>query len=160
MAVVLVNGLVLIWGPYPGRHHDASVIAHSGLLGELSDISDELGFTVGVLGDAAYPVHECCYPAMKNPPNGVLSRDQRRYNLLLSQFRIGVEDVFANMGQQFAFLQHIQNQKIGKSPLAKFYAVSTILFNFLSILNGNEAWSMYREEEDGNPVTLEEYMDV
>jgi len=38
--------------------------------------------------------------------------------------------------------------------------VTFLDFNFLSILNSIKAWSMYRAEEDDQPVTLEEYMHV
>lgn len=112
-----------------------------------------------VFGDAAYPLHPNLQRTHKNLPGVPLSIWDRRFNLLMSRFRIVVENIFAQQGQRFGFTQHTQNQRLGTSPCGLTYAVSAILFNWTSILDGNQAASAhgYCTEAD---VSLEWYMEV
>ena len=77
----------------------------------------------------------------------------------MSRFRIVEEKKIAQQGQRFGFTQHTQNQRLGTSPCGQTYAVSAILFNWTTILDGNQAASAHGYCTDAD-VSLEWYMEV
>jgi len=95
-----------------------------------------------------------------------LDRAYRLCNAIMSRYRIAVENVFGNMAQQWGFTQFGQNQGLGKQAVGKFYMVGMVLFNWHTILYGNQAscmygdYNLYCELHDLPIITLEEYMDV
>jgi hypothetical protein len=129
------------------------------LLEDLEWASRQAGVQFCAFGDSAYPLHPNLQRTHKALPGMPLSVWDGRYNLLMSRFRIVVENIFAQRGQRFAFLQHTQNQRLGTSPCGQTYAVSAIMFNWTTILDGNQAASAHGYCAAAD-VSLEWYMEV
>ena len=66
---------------------------------------------------------------LKNPIRGTLSPAERRFNALMARFRVVVENLFAEVENQFAFLQHHHNKKLGKQDCGKMFPVAMLLLN-------------------------------
>lgn len=158
--VLLVNGLNSIWGPYAGRHHDAGIVDHTGLLDDLADVSKDLGVDYAVFGDAAYPLTRHCFPACKAPKGCKLATPQKNYNLIMSRFRTPVENNFAAEGQQWGFIQHVQNQKLGRSAVGKQYIARAFLHNCYTLLYDSITSVQHGGFVSENPITLEWFMDA
>ena len=90
---------------YLDRNH-LHCTQHPDLHQDLEDVSDADGRDWCAFGDAAYPLHRCLHHVLKAPEGGSLNKWQRRYNSLMAKFRVVVEQIFAQKGQQFAFRQH------------------------------------------------------
>ena len=158
--VLLVNGITLVWGPYAGRHHDAGIIEHTGLLDDLKDISAALGSDFAIFSDAAYPLTAHSYPACKAPKHGKLGKPQKNYNLIMSRFRTPVENTFAAEGQQWGSIQHTQNQRIGRSAVGKQYLARSFLHNCYTIMYDSINSVQHGGFQSENPITLEWFMQV
>ena len=72
----------------------------------------------------------------------------------MSSVRISVEWGYSGVTQQFAFLQHKENLKIGLQPVAQFYVVATVLANCFSCLYGNQVSTYF----ESSPPSLDEYL--
>ena len=121
------NGLIAnLAGPYEGKKHDASLLAESEILEDLSNLRGTRGEEVCIYGDAAYPMH----PSLIAPfPTRNLTPEQAAFNLGMSKVCQAVEWSFGKVIQQFAFLDLKKKLKLNLQPLGKYYIVGTILTN-------------------------------
>lgn len=153
-SVMSPAGIILhLFGPVEGRRHDASMLDTSGLLPQLDQLNRPAhlgGGPYAVYGDPAYPLrtHLLCPFADPDTP------EQQHFNKAMSEVRIAVEWGFGGVLQQFAFLQHKENNKIGLQPVAQYYTVSTLLFNCMACFYRNEVSHFFGV----HPPSIEEYL--
>ena len=112
-AAVLVKGIAIVWGPWQGTEHDATMICSARLLDHLCEIADEAGSDYIAFSDSAYLMHCFLQRILKPAPEETLSRLERRYNALMARFRIVIEQVFAEASQFWAALTHSHNMRLG-----------------------------------------------
>ena len=151
-SVVLPNGIIgHMFGPIEGRRHDAAMLAESGILGILEQMSDENGQPFYLYGDAGYPLR----PQILSPFRGSNITDQEKnFNKEMSKVRECVEWGFGEIVTQFAFLDFKKNLKLYLQPVGKYYLVATILVNCRTCLYGNITSHFFGLE----PPILETYL--
>lgn len=157
-ACVLPNGLCVVWGPWRGTAADAAMFYETGALDALAQAQEELGETYCGFGDSAYPIHRHMQRILKAPPEGSLTRLQRRYNALMARFRVLIEDVFGEAHNYFASLTHRHNMRLGSQRCGQMFPVSMLFYNLRTLLYGNQAASYYEGEKMLLEVTVEEYL--
>ncbi len=155
---VLPNGMALVWGPWRGVFHDATMFALSGLLQDLEDISVEQGADYSAFGDSAYPLHRYMQRILKGPATGEgLSADQRRYNALMARFRIVIENVFAVCEQYWGVLRDRKNMRLGSMCVGKLFPLAILFYNVRTILYGNNL-VMYMGQDLLMGLSVREYL--
>ena len=141
-----------LFGPFEGRRHDSAMLEASGLLAELQQhMARPMGGVYSIYGDSGFPLREhllCPYKGAN------LTADQQAFNTRMSAVRVSVEWGYSGVTQQFSFLQHKENLKIGLQPVAQYYVVATILFNCFTCLYGNQVSKFFNVD----PPSLEEYL--
>ena len=152
-SVVTPNGLIAnLFALVEGRRHDSGMLAMSGLLPQLEQMSfSPTGQSMCMYGDPAYPhrMHlQCPYAQWQ-----ALSPDEQAFNQSMSQVRVSVEWVFGDVVKYFKVTDFKKNLKIGLSAVRKIYIVCALLRNVLTCLYGNSTSTFFGE----HPPTLEEY---
>ena len=152
-SVVTPNGLIAnLFGPVEGRRHDSGMLAMSGLLPQLQNMSvSPTGQAMCIYGDPAYPHrrHIQCPFAHRQ----VLSPAEQAFNESMSKVRVSVEWVFGDVVNYYKFTDFKKNLKIGLSAVGKTYIICALLRNALTCLYGNNTSRFF----DVKPPTLEEY---
>ena len=157
-AAVMPNGLALVWGPWRGVFHDATMFARSGILEDLEQIAEELGEDFSCFGDSAYPLNRFVQRILKGPATGEgLTAWERRYNALMARFRIIIENVFSVCDQYWGILRDRKNLRLGSMAVGKLFPLAVLLYNIRTILYGNNIVS-YMGEEVLMRVSLREYL--
>jgi len=64
-------------------------------------------------------------------------------NSLMARFRVVIENLFAEIENQFAFLQHHQNKKLGLQDVGKLFPVAMFLFNARTLYYGSQTSNYY-----------------
>jgi len=141
--LVLVNGWAMVWGPFRGNANDAKSVIKADIIEDLKKICDEIGVTYSHFADSAYPVSRYMQAILKNPAGGSLSAGKRRFNSLMARFRVVIENLFAEIENQFAFLQHHQNKKLGLQDVGKLFPVAMFLFNARTLYYGSQTSNYY-----------------
>jgi len=141
--LVLVNGWAMVWGPFRGNANDAKSVIKADIIEDLKKICDEIGVTYSHFADSAYPVSRYMQAILKNPAGGSLSAGKRRFNSLMARFRVVIENLFAEIENQFAFLQHHQNKKLGLQDVGKLFPVAMFLFNARTLYYGSQTANYY-----------------
>ena len=159
-ATVLPNGCALVWGPWRGVFHDATMFSRSGLLQDLEEIAIEEGQEFAGFGDSAYPLNSFFQHILKGPATGEgLTAWQRRYNALMARFRIIVENVFAVCEHYWGILRDRKNLRLGNMAVGKIFPMAVLLYNLRTILYGNNIVS-YMGTTMLLPVSVREYLDA
>ena len=152
-SVVTPNILIAnLFGPVEGRRHDSGMLAMSGLLPQLQNMSvSPTGQAMCIYGDPAYPhrIHIKCPFAHQQ----VLSPAEQAFNESMSKVRVSVEWVFGDVVNYYKFTDFKKNLKIGLSAVGKTYIICALLRNALTCLYGNNTSRFF----DVKPPTLEEY---
>ncbi len=150
--VMCPNGLIAhLYGPYPGRRHDAAMFRESKIEDLLCQIFNGQGQQMAIYGDAAYPLH----PYMLSPYSGVnRSAQQLAFNSAMSPLRCSVEWGFGKIVAIFAFLDFHKNQKLYLQPLGPYFQIAGILANCCMYLYRSEVAQYFGLV----PPTLEEYL--
>lgn len=147
---MIPNGLIAnLYGPEPGRRHDAFMLKRSDILAKLDAIigADKLY----LYGDSGYPLKG----KLITPHLGAnFTPEKKLFNETMSKLRICVEWEFGELFEQFAFLGYKNNQKINLQPVGKYMIVATILKNCQACLYGNQT-SIYFNVD---PPSLEGYL--
>ena len=95
-----------MFAPIKGRQHNAAMLAESGILGILGQMSDENGQPFYLYGDAGYPLR----PQILSPFRGSNITDQEKnFNKEMSKVCECVEWGFGEIVTQFAFLDFKKN---------------------------------------------------
>ncbi|KAK3722869.1 hypothetical protein QZH41_020457 [Actinostola sp. cb2023] len=151
-SVALPNGLIgNLYGPVEGRKHDAGMLADSGLLGELQQFAfSPTGQPMCIYGDPAYPLRVHLQGPFKN---AILTPLMQQFNSSMSEVRISVEWLFADIVNYFKFMDFKKNLKACLSSVGKMYIVSALLRNALTCLYGNTTSKYF----DIDPPNLEDY---
>lgn len=152
-SVVTPNGLIAnLFGPVEGRRHDSGILAMSGILPQLDQVSfSPTGQAMCIYGDPAYPhrIHlQCPFARRLN-----LTPAEQAFNMSMSQVRVSVEWVFGDIVNYFKFTDFKKDLKIGLSAVGKIYVVCALLRNALTCLYGNNTSAFFGVR----PPTLEEY---
>ena len=147
--MVAPNGVIAnLYGPVEGRRHDATMLAMSGLMGELDSFAPD-GEALCIYGDPAYPhpIHlQCPFQQRQD-----VTQEQQAFNQSMSQVRVSVEWVFNEIVTYFTFIDFTKELNIGLSPVGKTYAVCALLQNALTCLYGSNTAKYF----DIEPPTLE-----
>jgi hypothetical protein len=165
--LILVNGIAMCFGPYAGNDNDAKhtkTVVWAGLIETMHTISQQLGRTFSHFADSAYPqsrymqvivslsipLHassDCLLSLpqviQKAPINGQLSRSARRFNALMARFRVFIENLFCEVDQQFAALQHKQNKKLGRQDVMRMFPCAVFLHNIRALCYSNQTAAHY-----------------
>ena len=136
-SVVTANGMIAnLYGPLEGKRHDCTMLALSGILPNLEEISfAPNGDPLCIFGDAAYPlrVH------MQRPFKGVgLTPNEKEFNKSMSQVRVSVEWLFGEIINYYKFLDLKKKLKIGLSAVGKMpipVCMETTLHSILVFLH-------------------------
>lgn len=133
-SVVCPNGIIAnLYGPIPGKHHDAFMLRESNLLTNLQ-AKFRPPHVYTLYGDPAYPLRQ----HMLAPYRGALvTREQELFNRRMSRVRVSVEWAFGKIVQYFAFLDFKKNLKILLQPIGKYYVVGALLTNCHTCLYGS-----------------------
>ena len=152
-SVVTPNGLIAnLFGPVEGRRHDSGMLAMSGLLPQLQNMSPT-GQAMCIYGDPAYPhrIHIQCPFAHRQ----VLSPAEQACNESMSKERVSVEWVFGGVVKYYKFTDFKKNLKIGLNAVRKTYIICALLRNALTYLYGNNTSRFFGVK----PPPLEEYFE-
>lgn len=141
-----------LFGPFEGRRHDSAMLDASGLLQQLQDNMERAdGGVYSVYGDSGYPLREHILCPFKGAH---LTNEQQLFNTRMSAARVSVEWGYSGVTQQFSFLQHKENLKIGLQPVAQYYVVATLLYNCFICLYGSQIATYFNVD----PPSLEDYL--
>ena len=104
-----------------------------------------------LFGDKGYPLE----PELLTPFRGNnLTQDELGFNQQMSRARICVEWGFAGVGAQFQLLNMWRRLKLNRVPIGQYYVVSTLLFNCMACIYGNQTSKFFNVQ----PPTLAEYL--
>ena len=150
-SVVLPNGLIAnLFGPMEGRHHDAALLAESGLL-DVIRFHSANNTPLCLYGDSAYPLSAYLMCPYKN---AVLTDEQQAFNTGMSSGREAVEWNFGKIVQLFAFVDFRKNQQIYLQPIGKYYRVAAIMTNCHTCLYGSQVSTYFGMK----PPSIDEYL--
>jgi len=155
---VLPNGIALCWGPWRGSTHDATMLLESGLLEDLSQASEDLGLRYSAFADSAYPRSAFVQRVERPDPGGNLTQTERRYNALMSRFRIVIENAFGETTNYFNNLTHRHNLRLGSQQVGKMFPIAILLFNLHTILYGNQTAAYFETEDVLISMTVNNYL--
>jgi len=154
-AVVLPNGIITnLYGPVPGRRHDAYMFAESRIHEEWAakyQNGPNPGAEYYLYGDTAYPLRNHLITPFQSSANRA---DQRSFNEAMSKVRVCVEWEFGRIVGDFAFVDFKKNQKLYLQPVAKQFFVATLLKNCRNCVYGGETSTYFGL----TPPTLEAYL--
>ena len=157
-ACVLPNGMSVVWGPWRGTEHDATMFYETRTLDVLADVLEETGEEFCGFGDSAYPIHRHMHRILKPAAEQSLTRLERRYNALMARYRVVIEDVFGEAHKYFAALTHRHNMRLGSQRCGQMFPVSMLFFNLRTIFYGNQTASYFEGENMLLELTVEEYL--
>ena len=113
-----------MYGPIPGRRHDAYMLSVSGLQSKLATITKPDRSPYIVYGDPAYGISR----TILSPYRGNhLTPQQVDFNKAMSRLRVSVEWTFGKVTTYFSYLDFKRSNKVLQQPIGKFYLVATIL---------------------------------
>ena len=153
-SIMLPCGIIgHLFGPYEGRRHDSTMLYASDILRQIRQHINYNGvvpdFTL--FGDKGYPLE----PELLTPFRGNnLTQDELDFNQQMSRARICVEWGFAGVGAQFQLLNMWRRLKLNLVPIGQYYVVSTLLFNCMACIYGNQTSKFFNVQ----PPTLAEYL--
>ena len=151
-SVVAPNGLIAhMFGPLPGRHHDAFMLSVSGLLSKLDSLTRQAGSPFVIYGDPAYPISSTILAPYKGSS---LTAQQQQFNTEMSHVRVSVEWDFGKVLQYFSYLDFKRSNKILLQPIGKYYLVVTLLINCHTCLYGSQTSTFFKTF----PPSLEDYL--
>lgn len=139
-SIMCANGIMAhMFGPIEGSRHDAAMLRESGLLEQLGNQMRRSATEVyAVYGDPAYPLQPHLMRPYTNP-----TPLQQDFNRQCSSVRQSVEWGFGNILRLWAFLDFKKSQKILLCPVAKYFAVATLLTNCYTCLYGCETMAFF-----------------
>lgn len=151
-SVVAPNGLIAnMFGPLPGRRHDAFMLSVSGLLSKLDSLTRQVGSPFVIYGDPAYPISSTILAPYKGSS---LTAQQQQFNTEMSRVRVSVEWAFGKVLQYFSYLDFKRSNKILLQPIGKYYLVATLLINCHTCLYGSQTSTFFKT----SPPSLEDYL--
>lgn len=151
-AITTPDGLMFhVAGPVEGRRHDMTLFRQSGVAGVLQEALIIEGRQFFICGDPAYvlrPYLQVCFP------RGSLTAAQLAFNQGMAMVRISVEWAFKDVKKYFTHVDFSRKNVLGKVPVAKWFIVSAILWNFRACFYGAQTSRYF----DCAPPAFEEYV--
>ena len=124
-SLVTPNGLIAhMFGPLEGRHHDAFMLAESGLLTKLQRFQTPSGEPYIIYGDPTYGVSQHILAPFQGAR---LSPQQQEFNRAISKVCVSVKWAFGKVVLNFAYMDFKKNQKVLLQPVGKYYLVAVLL---------------------------------
>ncbi|GFO31027.1 hypothetical protein PoB_005753200 [Plakobranchus ocellatus] len=151
--IMAPNGLFAhMFGPMEGRRHDAPMFHESGIITTLEETMNRPdGTPLCLYGNPAYPLR----PHLMKPFMGARpTREQEKFNKVMSSVRISVEWSFGKISNFFAFVDFKTNLKLYLQPVGKIFLVATILANCHTCLYSSQTSEYFNLP----PPSLEEYL--
>jgi hypothetical protein len=149
-SIVTPDGMLYIYGPEAGSHHDMYLLNKSNVL---SIMESEPCKSYCLYGDPGYAISNniCC------PVKGaVLLPEEQQFNKEMSAVRISVEWGFGRVCSLWAFVDYAAQLKVYKTPIGAVYKLAVLLTNIRTILDQRNIIS---DKFQIMPPTLEEYLD-
>ena len=154
-SIMLVNGMMILHGPFEGRRHDSFLMQESEIVGQLAQLPRRPdGSQYVIYGDPAYALQAqvvCPYPQHIN-----YTPDKQLFNESMSTVRQSVEYGFGKTVQYFSFLDFAKGQKLLLSPIGRYYRVGVLLSNIHTCLYGSAVTSLLRSQ----PPHIREYLSL
>ena len=156
IALVLANGIVLAWGPWTGNNHDAPLLSSSGVIQQLREVYARTGRVWMLYGDSAFGVSRFFQRQLR----GVQRRQPggKRYNKIMGSLRTSIENVFAEIYNQFRHFGYHRELKVGSQALGREFVVAVFLHNCQGILMGNQASARFGQHHLA-ALTLSDLLD-
>ena len=153
-SVLIPDGFIAcLYGPVPAKTHDARLLRESQLVEQLQAVMPEDGTNqiFAHYGDLAYAQNSYVLGGFRNVyPNS----DEAAYNQLLSSVRITVEWGFAELVEQWKFLDFRSAMKIFQCPVAQYCINAAFLSNIRNCLLGNKTQQYFNAQQ----LTIDEYL--
>ncbi|XP_061400878.1 putative nuclease HARBI1 [Musca vetustissima] len=143
-----------VFAGYPGRCHDASVWNNSPIRKAIINNEIRILPECHLLGDGAYPLETFLMTPYKD--NGYLTREQKRFNYVLSSTRVFVEQAFGILKKKFRILNYIEIQNVA---LAKQIIMACCVLHNIIIENEKtteEAVEFVEQSDNGSFCPLAE----
>lgn len=152
--VMFPDGIIAaMHGPFEGKRHDATLLAESPLMQQMSELPlRQDGSMYTLYGDPAYPLLQ----QLITPFRGQVTPDQQEFNRRMSSVRESVEFGFGKIEQYFAFCNYKKNLKLLLQPIGKIYLIATLLTNCHTCMYGSQVNTLFESQ----PPSLEEYLNV
>ena len=151
-SVVVPNGLIAhMFGPIEGRHHDAFLLAASGLSDLIKHFDQPNGEPYVIYGDPAYGIERNILAPFRGAR---LTPEEQEFNKSMSKVRISMEWSFGKLCQYLAFVDFKKNNKALLQPVGKYYMVASLLVNCHTCLYGSLTSTFFNLQ----PPTLETYL--
>ena len=153
-SVLVPDGFIAcLYGPVPAKTHDARLLRESQLVEQLQAVMPENGTNqvFALYGDLAYAQNAYVLGGFCNV---VPNSDEAAYNCLLSSVRITVEWGFAELVEQWKFLDFRSAMKIFQCPVAQYYINAAFLSNIRNCLLGNKTQQYFNAQQP----TIDEYL--
>jgi hypothetical protein len=157
-AGVMPNGMALVWGPWRGTQHDATMFDQTGVLQGIEECSEELGEDFSGYGDSAYPLNRFMARILKPAPEQSLTRLERRYNALMARFRIVIEQLFAETTGYWGLLLHPKNHRLGSQAVGKLFPLGLFFLNIHTLFYGNQTSNYFASERMLLEIEVEEFI--
>ena len=145
--------IACLYGPVPAKTHDARLLRESQLVEQLQTVMPEDGTNqvFALYGDLAYAQNAYVLGGFRNV---VPNSDEAAYNRLLSSVCITVEWGFAELVEQWKFLDFRSAMKIFQCPVAQYYINAAFLSNIRNCLLGNKTQQYFNAQQ----LTIDEYL--
>lgn len=140
-AVSTPDGLVYhMFGPEEGRRHDMTLFRRSGIEEHLASSLLVGGRQFYIYGDPAYVLRPYLQVGFKG---SVLSDEQKAFNKSMSLVRVSVEWAFKDLKKYFTHVDSSRKMVLQKVPVAKWYLVSAVLWNFRACMYGSQSATFF-----------------
>ena len=95
---------------------------------------------------------------LKPVPGGELTQLERRFNALMSRYRVVVENIFGEAVKSFGILTHRHNMRLGCMQVGKVFPLAMLFYNLHSMFYGNQTSAYFETKKMLVDVTVEEYL--
>jgi hypothetical protein len=153
-AITSPDGMVVHFGgPFPGRRHDARMLTDSRIREYLAvHAVNRHGERLVVYGDEGYGRGvEVTAPFRGND----LTEEQSDYNESMRRPRLAAEWGFAFISNNWCFLNHYSNLRVGLSPIGLYVPIAALFSNLLRCFGRGNTTLAYFEMI---PPTILEYL--
>lgn len=104
------------------------------ILAVMREVYHRCGIPYLIFGDSAFPLNMHMQRMLK----GRLDKESKCFNALMARHRICIENVFAEIYQNWGFTSHHLTHKLGSELVGEMYLVATLLQNCKACCEGNQ----------------------
>ena len=119
--------------PFAGIKHNSSILAETGLLGNLKRLLEFKDRTFHLYGDPAYMFCSVMRVPFRRP-----TEQQKAINKRMSGVRVPIEWAFGKITNNFAYLDFKRNLRLLNQPVGLYYTLGCFLSNCHTCYYGSE----------------------